>query len=118
MASNASEAGTPIVSGGDETIGTTSTPTTGSQSQLPNPTSESGNGAAAAAAPTGVMEGGQPTRSDEVNVLDTSGLKSDVWPHFNRILKNGVIRAECIRCKKLLSASTVDTTFCPEQSSC
>ncbi|CAI0460193.1 unnamed protein product, partial [Linum tenue] len=98
MASNASEAGTPIVSGGDETIGTTSTPTAGSQSQLPNPASESGNGAAA---PNGAMDSGQPTRSDVVNVLDTSGLKSDVWPHFNRILKNGVLRAECIRSSNL-----------------
>ncbi|CAI0627318.1 unnamed protein product [Linum tenue] len=92
IASNASEAGTPIVSGGDETIGTTSTP---------NPTSESSNGAAAPAAPTGVMDSGQPTRSNEVNVLDTSGLKSDVWSHFNRILKDGVLKAECIRSSNL-----------------
>ncbi|CAL1401493.1 unnamed protein product [Linum trigynum] len=99
MASNASEAGSPIVSGGDETIGTTSTHTGGSQSELPNPTNDSGNGAAAA--PTGVMESERPTRSNDTDILDSSGLKSDVWPHFKRILKDGVVRAECIRCKNI-----------------
>ncbi|CAL1407077.1 unnamed protein product [Linum trigynum] len=33
-------------------------------------------------------------------------LKSDVWPHFTRMMVNGILKAKCNYCKKVLAGKS------------
>ncbi|CAN0840835.1 Putative AC transposase [Linum grandiflorum] len=50
---------------------------------------------------------------DEVEIPPigaTRKLKSDVWPHYTRMLVNGILKAKCIYCKKVYQAVSTNGT--------
>ncbi|CAN0925138.1 Zinc finger BED domain-containing protein RICESLEEPER 1, partial [Linum grandiflorum] len=40
----------------------------------------------------------------------TRKLKSDLWPHYTRMLVNGILKAKCIYCKKIYTAVSTNGT--------
>ncbi|CAN0908227.1 hypothetical protein LINGRAHAP2_LOCUS25180 [Linum grandiflorum] len=40
----------------------------------------------------------------------SSNLTSDVWPHFTRLYLNGILKAKCIYCKKVLAGKSTNVT--------
>ncbi|CAN0908223.1 Zinc finger BED domain-containing protein RICESLEEPER 2 [Linum grandiflorum] len=40
----------------------------------------------------------------------SSNLTSDVWPHFTRLYLNGILKAKCIYCKKVLAGKSTNGT--------
>ncbi|CAN1251051.1 Putative AC transposase [Linum perenne] len=84
-------------------------PATPTQTQTPPnaatpPVQQPSTEAVLIGAETVVAADGQGYPQGEIQQVQSSGrkLKSDVWPHFQRLQVNGELKAKCIYCRKLL----------------
>ncbi|CAI0445030.1 unnamed protein product, partial [Linum tenue] len=69
------------------------------------------NGNAAAPAPGNPNNPPEPL--DDVPQLPlgaSRSLKSDVWPHFTRVMVSGILKAKCNYCKKVLAAKSTNVS--------